>query len=90
MKWEFERLVGKEVSDEDWELVELVYTYHPKDLTKEETATLYKVGGREIFEGLRPVAEKVKKLEDKVFELEHELRKAKEELVKFRLEHRRT
>lgn len=80
MRVEFERLIGEEVTDEEWELVELVYNLHPRDFNKQEVAQLWKLGGREAFEGLRPLAEKVRNLENERWILENELKKIKRKI----------
>lgn len=51
-KKEFEELVGQELSDEDFEIIEAVYRYHPaiRGVSgKEEVAELYKSFGMTIF-----------------------------------------
>jgi len=80
MREEFERWIGEEVTDEEWELVELVYNLHPRDFTKQEIVQLWKLGGREVFEGLRPLTERIRDLENKRWILEHELEKIKREI----------
>ena len=80
MREEFERWIGEEVTDEEWELVELVYNLHPRDFTKQEIVQLWKLGGREVFEGLRPLAERIRDLENKRWILEHELEKIKRKI----------
>jgi len=90
MRHEFERLVGEQISDDDWELVDLVYNLHPRDFTKEEIATLWKIGGREALEGLRPVAEKVRDYENRLYRLEYEIKKINKELSKIREAYGRT
>jgi len=80
MKMEFERLVGFEVSDEHYEIVELVYEYHPREFSKEDVATLYRIGGIEAFEGLAKVARKMKALLDERDDLERKLKKIYKEI----------
>jgi len=90
MKVEFERLVGEQISDADWELVELVYNLHPRDFSKEEVATLWKIGGREVFEGLYPLARKVEELIEAKTRLKCELRRVEDELADLRATYGRT
>ena len=80
MKVEFERLIGFEVPDEHYEIIELVYMYHPKDFSKKDVATLYKIGGIETFDGLVKVARKMKALQDERDELQRKLKKINKEI----------
>lgn len=53
MRCEFETLLGKEVSLEEYMLIELVYTYYPNFGDKIEAVKMYKQYGIFIFEDLR-------------------------------------
>lgn len=48
MKQEFENLIGKEVSDKDYEVIDRVYTFHPaisETEGKKQIADIYNAGG---------------------------------------------
>ena len=87
MRSEFQELIGDIVTDEEWKLIELVYMHHPRDFDKEEVAQLWLLGGKEAFEGLRPLAEKVKALEEKQREWEKELREIENKLHELKIVH---
>lgn len=68
MKAEFEKLIGKTVTDAEYKVVEQVYTWHPaiKDTTgKEQMKVLYKDFGIGVIKGMIPVAEKMEELDSK-------------------------
>ena len=41
MQDEFEKMIGKTVTPEDYSNIELVYTFYPGDMTKQVFADLY-------------------------------------------------
>lgn len=64
MKHEFEQRIGREISNEDYEKVQTVYTYYPaKGLDKDKVAEMYRIFGMRIFEDMLPRAKKVMELE---------------------------
>lgn len=63
MKAEFEEMIGKSVVDEEYKVIEAVYTWHPaiNDTTgKDQMKTLYTQFGFGVIRGMLPVAEKWK------------------------------
>lgn len=65
MKAEFEAMIGKSVTDEEYKVIEAVYTWHPaiNDTTgKDQMKTLYTQFGFGVIRGMLPVAEKMEKL----------------------------
>jgi hypothetical protein len=61
MKAEFEAMIGKSVTDEEYKVIEAVYTWHPaiNDTTgKDQMKTLYTQFGFGVIRGMLPVAEK--------------------------------
>ena len=56
MKEEFEALIGREVDDDDYKVIEYVYTHHPLIATKEDAAEIYNHFGVAIFHSLVPSA----------------------------------
>lgn len=66
MKAEFEAMIGKSVTDEEYKVIEEVYTWHPaiNDTTgKDQMKTLYTQFGLGVIRGMLPVAEKMEKLD---------------------------
>lgn len=69
LKTEFEGLVGRTLSDECYDIVETVYTFHPcisETKGKEQIGKLYQMGGMRLMRDMYPVAEVARKLEDKI------------------------
>ena len=61
MKAEFEAMAGKSVTDEEYKVIEAVYTWHPaiNDTTgKDQMKTLYTQFGFGVIRGMLPIAEK--------------------------------
>lgn len=59
-KHEFESLIGKQVPEKDYKVIECVYQFHPvvsEVSGKEEVAELYKSFGMRIFYDMLPRAE---------------------------------
>lgn len=72
MKAEFEAMIGKSVTDEEYKVIEAVYTWHPaiNDTTdKDQMKTLYTQFGFGVIRGMLPVAEKMEKLDGERREL---------------------
>lgn len=72
MKAEFEAMAGKSVTDEEYKVIEAVYTWHPaiNDTTgKDQMKTLYTQFGFGVIRGMLPVAEKMEKLDGERREL---------------------
>jgi hypothetical protein len=80
MKNEFEEMIGRSVTDEEYQLIEEVYLWHPAIRSasgKEEVAELYKSFGIVIFYDMYPRAKKAKDIEKNIRMLD----KTREELV---------
>ena len=59
MKHEFEERVGGEISDQNYEIVETVYTWHPAINEvggKDQIATLYETGGMPLIKSMLEAA----------------------------------
>lgn len=80
MKSEFDILVGKDIPLEEYRLIEFVYTWHPSNLSKEATASLYKEFGITIFKDMEPRAIQTEVLCDKIRKAESYLRDLRKEL----------
>lgn len=83
MKHEFEKLVGKEVTTKEYDIIETVYVNYPgihHTHGKEQVAELYKVFGLRIFEDMLPRAKRVYELEIRIRDKENQLRDLRGEL----------
>lgn len=68
-KSELEEMIGGSVTDEEYQLIEEVYMWHPairNTSGKEEVAELYKSFGIVIFYDMYPRAKKAKDIEDNI------------------------
>lgn len=66
MREEFEKLVDKKVTAEDYKVVELVYTWHPsisETKGKKQIAMLYTEFGMTVIRGMVPAAMKMFELD---------------------------
>lgn len=80
MKTEFEDLIHGVVTDEEYELIETVYMWHPEIRNtsgKEEVAELYKSFGIIIFKDMYPRAMKLKEIDEEI----RSLNRAKDSLI---------
>lgn len=80
MKSEFDILVGKDTAPEEYKLIEFVYTWHPSNLSKEATASLYREFGLTIFKDMEQRAIQAQVLEEKIHKAEIYLRDLRKEL----------
>lgn len=82
-KKEFEERVGITVSDEKWDKIEFVYTWHPSISNiygKDEIAQVYKIGGMRLIMDMIPTAKEWKKLEDERMSVANRLLEIKREM----------
>lgn len=66
MKDEFEKLIGKTVSDCDYSIIEKVYTWHPaidEAKGKDQIAALYETGGMPLIKNMLETANIMMNLE---------------------------
>ncbi len=85
IKEEFRDLVGLEVSDEDYAVIEQVYQFHPavsEVSGKEEVAELYKSFGMSVFYDMLPRAERNRELERRLHKAQAEADRIKQEMEK--------
>lgn len=79
-KSEFEYLIHGSVTDEEYELIETIYMWHPairNTSGKEEVAELYKSFGIVIFYDMYPRAMKLKEIDEEI----RSLNRAKDSLI---------
>lgn len=79
LKQEFENLIGAEVSQKDYDLIEFVYTWHPSIRDKQHCADLYKVGGLWIFRDMEARAADAEDLDDKLGAINKQIAKLEEQ-----------
>lgn len=70
MKYEFEKLTGAELLEEEYKIVEKVYTFHPADFSKADMASIYKMGGLSLIFDLEVAAFSMEELDQQERELE--------------------
>ena len=74
MLWEeFERLAGKEVTQEEYEIIETVYMDYPGFNEKEQIVNLFKAHGMLIFRDLYPRAKTISEKNSKIRDLQKEI-----------------
>jgi hypothetical protein len=59
MKKEFEALLGEEVSEADYNLIDHVYNNHPLVKEKEDAVKFWKLGGLVLFADMLPRARRI-------------------------------
>ena len=87
IKEEFRDLVGLEVSDEEYAVIEKVYQFHPSISEvsgKEEVAKLYKSFGMSVFYDMLPRAEKNCELVRQLRQAQAEADRIKQEMEELR------
>lgn len=83
-KKEFKELIGQELSDEDYEIIETVYRHHPavKGVSgEEEVAELYKSFGMTIFQDMIGRARRNQDLEHRLYCAQEEVDRIKGEMI---------
>lgn len=81
-KNEFEKMIGLEVSQADYDVIEMVYDYHPsiRIVTgKEQMVDLFFNFGMRVIRDMLPTAQKAGELEQEISALETELERARTE-----------
>lgn len=83
MKQEFEKLIEKEITKEEYDLIEMVYSTYPGISNvhgKKQVADLYKVYGIRIFEDMFPRSEKIYQLEIRIRDKKVQINQLEKEL----------
>ena len=84
---EFETLINKNVTDRQYEAIELVYTYHPcisETRGKKQIAELYNTYGMRIITDMMPTATKSKNYEERIMKGRQELDELQQEFEEFK------
>ena len=66
MKSEFENLIDRKVTDEQYIDIEMVYMYYPGIENKEQITQIYKIGGDPLINDMIGRAFKIKDIEEKM------------------------
>ena len=85
LKYEFEKILGKNVGDEEYKLIEYIYMYHPlipEVDGKKKIVEYYKLGGMTLMYDMKPTADKAKEHEIKIQKLKFEIQRLREEIDK--------
>jgi hypothetical protein len=75
-KQEFEEKIGKEISDSDYQAIEIVYMWHPSISNsngKQQIADIYAIGGMTIIMDMLWRAERAFEIGQKIAKLESDL-----------------
>lgn len=75
---EFEERINDQVTDSEYKIIEMVYTWHPaiSDTNgKDEIASIWKIGGMPLIKGMVEVAELTMKLDEEERKIKAQLEK---------------
>ena len=72
MKQEFENIIDGEISNEDYQKIEIVYMWYPGVESKEQIAELYKIG-MTLINDLFPRANEIVNLTSKMNEIQKQI-----------------
>ena len=81
MKAEFEKILGHEVTQQDYNRIEFVYNFHPsipETGGKETIAKLYEIGGMRLIKDMTPTARIAKDLEVRLHHMRLEVARTQE------------
>ena len=76
MKEEFEELIGKKVTEQEYDDIETVYTFYPtlsEVEGKNQIAYLYRIHGMRIINDMLPTANKAAEYEDMIMKGKNKL-----------------
>lgn len=84
MKCEFEKRIGGEISQEDYQVIETVYCCYPTRTgvigDKDFYVNLYKTLGMRVFRDMYPLAKQIADTEDQILELQIQLQNLRKPL----------
>ena len=75
-----EEIVVPNISEDDYRIIETVYTYYPKFGSKADAAVLFDTYGIRIFKDMYPRAAGIRTCEERVEKIRRELEEALQEL----------
>lgn len=86
LKSEFINLIGKNIKQEEYDIIEKVYTwYDDNNLTKQFTATLYNTLGIKVFIDMLPRAEQIEQLDRQLQKVNNQQRELTEQINKLKI-----
>ena len=72
LKEEFESRIGREVTWDEYKIIDTVYTWYPEDMTKDKIADIYKIGGMQMIKDLYPAAARMLDIDARIRRLVNE------------------
>lgn len=78
MKSEFEKMIGRAVPQQHYEVIEQVYMFYDDGVDKEDFVKIYTIFGIKIFKDMYPRAMAIKEAQDHAHEARMLEQKAKE------------
>lgn len=87
LKGEFEYLIGKEVTDEEYGVIEKVYTYHPSiklHTGLKQIADIYKAGGMSTIRNMEETADIMIEMYNELEEARANVNKVIDRIQKFK------
>ena len=73
MKSEFESLLGRQIPQSEYDIIEKVYTFHPLVGSKQDSVDLYNKFGMVFFQDSLARANAIADLEPKILKARHDL-----------------
>lgn len=80
-KQEFEQRINERVTDNDYEIIEYIYTFHPSidnGLGKEQITTIYQIGGMRVIRDMIQTAKLAERIYNERKLLQNKLDQLKE------------
>lgn len=66
MKYEFEKIYGKPVTEQEYQLIEVIYNDHPLVASKGDAVHFWKIGGALLFNDMLTTALKCRDIRGKI------------------------
>lgn len=66
LQQEFEERIGQAITWEDYQIIDTVYSWYPEDMSKDQMAELWKIGGMRLIKDLYPTAARMMDLDTRI------------------------
>ena len=66
LQQEFEERIGQSITWEDYQIVDTVYSWYPVDMSKDQMAEIWKIGGMRLIKDLYPTAARMMELQERI------------------------
>lgn len=76
LQQEFEERIGQAVTWEDYQIIDTVYSWYPEDMSKDQMAELWKIGGMRLIKDLYPTAARMMDIQGRIEKYQKERREA--------------